>query len=183
MNRSALVAILSIIFITAFGCGKKEAPAPVAAPMQNSQEIICALAPSQSSVVSHVSSVAGGGSAAALALAQATGFSVVAHSSGSLILTGAGGYVAGTLGTAIAGPIIIGVGLVVGGAAVSVELLCLPKNYPDSASKINAAATEFMQRSKISFGEVKIGMNSIATATSAKIKNVAGNVLEYAYRR
>lgn len=53
MKRLALIANLFIIFVTAFGCEKKEEPAPVAAPAQSSQEMICALAPSQSSVVSH----------------------------------------------------------------------------------------------------------------------------------
>lgn len=194
MKHSVLLPVFFVLMAIQ-GCGKKEAPAalasaPATAPaqeppkVQSTQDIVCALAPSQSAVVSSVSGALGGAGATALALAQATGLSVVAHSSGYLILTGSGGYIAGTLGAgAIAGPIIVAVGLVVGGTAVSVELLCAPKNHAGAAAKINAAAEEFMRRSRITFVDVKTSAASLATKVSIKTKAVAGDVYEYAYRK
>ena len=125
----------------------------VAPPIQAAQEIDCTLAPSQDKVVNRVSGAAGGATATAYALAQATGLSVVAHSSGAYILTGAGGYVAGTLGGAIAGPIIVGVALVVAGAAVTVELLC---------AKTRSA--------------------ELAANATVKAKHVSGDIYKYAYQ-
>ena len=60
----------------------------VAPPIQAAQEIDCTLAPSQDKVVNRVSGAAGGATATAYALAQATGLSVVAHSSGASVVSG-----------------------------------------------------------------------------------------------
>lgn len=150
---------------------------------QESANVVCSYAPSQSKAVIGASGVAGGSSAAILAMAQATGLSVVAHSSGAYILTGAGGYIAGTLGTAIAGPAIVAVGLIVGGTAVTVELLCAPKNHPDQVAKIEAAAEEFARRSKGLVDRAKSGTAPHVTRAAVAIKHLAGDVFEYAYRR
>ncbi|MBI2285896.1 MAG: hypothetical protein HYU79_00260 [Nitrosomonadales bacterium] len=150
---------------------------------QEPADIVCSYAPSQSKAVIGASSAAGGSSAAVLAMAQATGLSVVAHSSGAYILTGAGGYVAGTLGTAIAGPVIVGVGLIVGGAAVTVELLCAPKNHPDQVAKIEVAAQEFARRSMDFVDRTKTGTAPHITRAAIAIKQFSGDVFEYAYRR
>lgn len=154
----------------------------LSAHAQESTDIVCSYAPSQSKSISGVSGVAGGSSAAILTMAQATGLSVVAHSSGAYILTGTGGYIAGTLGTAIAGPVIVGVGLVVGGAAVTVELLCAPKNHPDQVAKIEAAAEEFARRSKSLINRAGSRAAPHVTRAAVAIKQLAGNVFEYAYR-
>lgn len=150
---------------------------------QETTDIVCSYAPSQSKAIIGASGVAGGSSVAILAMAQATGLSVVAHSSGAYILTGAGGYIAGTLGTAIAGPVIVGVGLVVGGTAVTVELLCAPKNHPDQVAKIEAAAEEFARRSKGLVDRAKSEAAPHVTRATVAIKQLAGDVFEYAYRR
>lgn len=47
-----------------------------------------------------ITGLAGGASAGATAAASAAGVTAVTHSSGAVILTGTGGYIAGTLGTA-----------------------------------------------------------------------------------
>lgn len=154
----------------------------LSAHAQETTDVVCSYAPSQSKAVIGASGVAGGSSAAILAMAQATGLSVVTHSSGAYILTGAGGYIAGTLGAAIAGPVIVGVGLVVGGAAVTVELLCAPKNHPDQVAKIEAAAEEFARRSKDLVDRAKSGAAPRITRATVAIKQLAGDVFEYAYR-
>jgi hypothetical protein len=111
-------------------------------------EIICSYAPSSSKVVGRLSSAAGGVGATALAITKATGLTAVAHSSGAYIFTGAGGYVAGTLGTAVVAPVAIGVGIVVGVTAGTVELLCAPKNHPKFAAKVKNASKKFARKFK-----------------------------------
>lgn len=86
----------------------------VSAHAGETADVVCSYAPSQSKAAAALSAAAGGSAAAAAAVAQATGTAVVAHSSGAFILTGSGGYIAGTLGTAIVGPTIVVVGLVAG---------------------------------------------------------------------
>lgn len=155
---------------------------------QAAQEIDCTLAPSQNAVVNRVSGAAGGATATAYALAQATGLSVVAHSSGAYILTGTGGYVAGTLGGAIAGPVIVGVGLIIGGAAVTVELLCAPKNHPSEVAKVREASEEFMRRSKDLLSttpkvlqDAQARSAQLAAKATISAKKVTGDIYKYAY--
>jgi hypothetical protein len=159
-----------------------------AAQICAAQDIDCTLAPSQNAIVNRVSGAAGGATATAYALAQATGLSVVAHSSGAYILTGSAGYVAGTLGTAVAGPIIVGVGLVIGGAAVTVELLCAPKNHPAEVAKVKEASSEFMRRSKEALSstpkaiqEAQDKASQMASNATIKAKQVSGDIYKYAY--
>ena len=176
----ATVLALSLAAVTS-GCGKKEEPV-VAAPGDRG-DVICSYAPSQSLVVSHLSALAGGGAFAAAAIASATGLTVVTHSSGAYILTGSAGYITGTLGAAIVGPAVVAVGIVAGGASMTVELLCAPKNHPDFAAKVEVAAREFVERSK------GIATQAMATTTPifAKLQGAAIRTSEdavgYAHRK
>ena len=146
--------------------------------------IICSLAPSQSETVRNAASSLGGAAATALALAKATGLSVVTHSSGALILTGSSGYVAGTLGAgALAGPIILGTAVVVAGTAITVELYCAPVNHPEEVSRVKAAATEFLNRSKMSFLGIKTTAIQEGKSLKASVVKVAGDTYDYAFRR
>lgn len=141
------------------------------------QEVICSFAPSQNAAVNRVSGAAGGAGVTAFALAKATGLTAVAHSSGAYILTGSAGYVAGTLGGALLGPVIVGIGLVAGGAAVTVELVCAPMNHPSKVAKIHEAALEFARGSHASIHDV-----AVRTANAVvEAKRTAGHYFEYAY--
>jgi hypothetical protein len=141
------------------------------------KEVICSLAPSQNAVVNRVSGAAGGAGLTTIALAQATGLTAVAHSSGAYILTGSAGYVAGTLGGALVGPAIVGVGLVVGGAAVTVELICAPMNHPTQVAKIYEAGEAFARISHAALNDV----TSRSAKTIAEAKRTASDFVEYAY--
>lgn len=175
-----IVGISLFIGFCISGCGKKEEPIAAYPP---NIEIICSLAPSQSKIVAQASSTLGGASATALALAQATGLSVVTHSSGALILTGPSGYIAGTLGSAISAPVIVGAGIVVAGSALTVELVCAPTNHPNDVAKIKVAADEFLQRSKISFDNITATTSQQSKKLSASIQRMAGDAYEYAFRK
>lgn len=106
-------------------------------------DVICSYAPSQSAAVNRIADGFGGAGLGAVAILQATGMSAVLHSSGAYIFTGAGGYVAGTLGVAIVAPILITTSIVVGGSAIALELSCAPKNHPDSTKKMNEILAVF----------------------------------------
>ncbi len=168
--------------------------ASTAVAAKPSADVVCSYAPSQSSAVAAISGAAGGASATAGAVAAATGLTAVAHSSGALILTGTSGYIAGTLGTTAAAiaaaPFVVAVGLVVGGTAVTLELVCASKNHPDQVAKINAAASEFtqrfddaMQRTKIAVGDMKIAVTPVVDRATVEIKKSAIDVWQYVYRK
>lgn len=70
------------------------------------------------------------------------------HSSETYIFTGATGYIAGTLGAAAIVPFAVTVGAVAGGAAVTVELACAPKNHPNLVAKVENMAKEFAAQYK-----------------------------------
>lgn len=189
MNRIIRSKVLAIaLAISASGCGKHEdaaavAPAAAAVVSNSTADILCSYAPSQSAVVSHVSALAGGGAAATGAIAGATGLTVVTHSSGAYILTGSGGYIAGTLGTAVAGPVIVLVGVAVGGSAATVELLCAPKNHPEFSAKIETIADEFYERSKgIASRTITSSTPVIAKLKTSTLK-VGTEAIEYAGRK
>jgi len=159
-----------------------------------SAEVICTYAPSQSKSVAAVSGAAGGATATAGAVAAATGLTAVAHSSGALILTGTSGYIAGTIGTTAAivaaAPVVVGVGLLVGGATVTLELVCAGKNHPDQVKKINDAATEFSTRftdtinqARISGQNMKKSVVPAAGKAVVAIKQGGADVWQYAYRK
>ena len=185
MNFTKSPMLLAVLLsLSLLGCGKKEEPKPAAptSQIQSTQEIICALAPSQSKVVTGAAAAAGGSGATAAALANALGLTAVTHSSGALILTGSGGYLAGTIGTAsLAGPVIIGTGIVVAGSAVTVEVLCAPTNHPNSVKRIEEASVEFLARSKLAFSSVKANTTQIANAGANIVRQVSGDVYKYAF--
>lgn len=184
MNRIPMPQVLALVVAAAaFGCGKQKEPAAVAHAGNNTADVICSYAPSQSSVVSHVSALAGGGAAATGAIAGATGLTVVTHSSGAYILTGSGGYIAGTLGTAVAGPVIVLVGVVVGGSAATVELLCAPKNHPEFAAKVEATAKEFFERSRGIASRTIIAATPVVAKLQASSLKVGAEAIEYARRK
>ncbi len=99
-------------------------------------DVICAYAPSQSAAVNKISYAVSGAGAGALVTLQAAGLTVVPHVSGSYILTGAGGYVAGTMAGATAAAFAIPATVAVGGSAIAIELMCAPKNHPGLVSKV-----------------------------------------------
>lgn len=151
MRIQKLSTILIVTMcINLVACGQKdESPSSIEEQSTTTTgDIICSYAPSQSGVVAGVSAAAGGSAVAAAGVTQAAGLTAVLHSSGAYIFTGAGGYLAGTIGTAIVAPVLVGVGVVVGGTAVTIELLCAPKNHPVFSEKVVAAAREFYERSK-----------------------------------
>jgi len=158
------------------------------------REVVCTYAPSQSKAVAAVSGAAGGATATAGGVASATGLTAVTHSSGALILTGSSGYIAGTIGAPAAAvaamPLVVGVGLLVGGTAVTLELVCADKNHPDQVKKVNAAAAEFSSRFASAVSKVrtagpgfKKSIAPAATNTVVFIKKGAAEIWQYAYRK
>ena len=157
------------------------------AQAQLKAEVVCTYAPSQSKKVAAVSGAAGGASATVSAVTAATGLTAVAHSSGAMILTGSSGYIAGTIGGAAVAPFIVGVGILVGGTAVTLELLCAPKNHPEQVKKIESAATEFsrrfsdvMRKTIVATGEMKKSINPVADKAAVQVKRVKDDVMKYA---
>ena len=151
--------------------------------------LMCTYAPSQSEVVKNISVTAGGAGATAIAITEATGLTAVLHSSGAYIFTGTSGYVAGTLGGAIVAPVIVGVSIVVGTAAVTVELICTPKNHPELTAKVKDASEEFVRRSKthldtasVKIAKAKQNIKPVVTKATIVLKGTASNVFNYAYR-
>ena len=163
------------------GCGKKEEP-PKAAPTSK-LEIACTYAPSQSAVVGNLASLAGGAAVAADGIAKAAGLTAVAHSSGAYIFTGPAGYLAGTLGTAFTLPVIVGLGVTVGGAVATLELVCAPMNHPDLVARVEEAATEFVKRSKDVAVETTGKVGSLAVEVRKEVVRKGNEAFEYANRK
>jgi hypothetical protein len=154
----------------------------VSAVAETKGDVICAYAPSQNKVVSGVAGSAGGAGVATAAIGQLLGLTVVTHSSGALILSGSGGYIAGTLGAAVAAPTIIAVAVVVGGTAATVELVCAPRNHPEYVAKVEAAAIEAKRRWGESISAATGSSSQKIERISAKFSDVKANVFEYIYR-
>lgn len=123
--------------------GAAMALAAMTSQAQTTTDAVCSYAPSQSAAVNRISSGVGGAGAGAAAILQAAGLTAVQHSAGGYIFTGAGGYVAGTLGYATVAPVIITASVIVGGVAIAVELSCAPKNHPDAINKVKEITAEF----------------------------------------
>jgi hypothetical protein len=149
---------------------------------ETKSDVICAYAPSQSKAVTGVAGSVGGAGAATAAIGQALGLAVVTHSSGALILSGSGGYIAGTLGAAIAAPTIIAVAVVVGGTAATVELVCAPRNHPEHVAQVEDAAVEARRRWGEAISTAKVSGNRNIERISAQFKDVKTNVFDYIYR-
>jgi hypothetical protein len=183
--RNFLFAILAIV--------------TASASAETASEVVCSYSPSQSEKVAAISAAGAGGAAATIAsVAAATGLTVVTHSSGALILTGASGYIGGTIGgvaaagavAAAAAPVIVGVSLVVAGTAVTVELICASKNHPELVAKVQDAAIEFsrrfgdaMQRTKVAIGNVSKSVPIATGKAVVEVKRMANDVWNYAYRK
>jgi hypothetical protein len=150
MNSSIVPTVTATLFFFATSgiAESAEAAFNVAKEQTSGTKVICSYAPSQSRVVSQLAAAVGGSAIAAASIAQAAGLTAVLHSSGAYIFTSAGGYVAGTIGTAAALPAIVTVGVIAGGTTATLELICAPLNHPELASRVKAAASEFMSRSK-----------------------------------
>lgn len=106
-------------------------------------DVICSYAPSQSAAVKRISGLLAASAAGAEVALVTSGITIVAHSSGVPILTGAGGYIAGTMTGALATTTVITAGIIVGGSAVTVELACAPKNHPELVKKVIEDAKEY----------------------------------------
>lgn len=123
--------------------GAAMALAAMTSQAQTTTDVVCSYAPSQSAAVNRITAGVGGAGAGAAAILEATGLTLVAHSSGGYILTGAGGYVAGTLLSPLVVPVLITASVVVAGGVIAVELSCAPKNHPDAINKVKALTAEF----------------------------------------
>ncbi len=106
-------------------------------------DVVCSYAPSQNAAINRIAAGVGGAGAGVAAILQSVGMTAVAHSSGTYILTSSGGYVAGTLGGAVVAPVLMTASVVVGGAAVIVELSCAPVNHPDAIKSVKKFGSEF----------------------------------------
>ena len=164
-------------------CGRKEEAPSATTADSHTAEILCSYAPSQSKVVAAIAGSAGGAGAAAAAVAKAAGLTAVLHSSGAYIFTGSAGYIAGTLGGAVTGPIVVGVGLVAGGTAVTVEVLCAPRNHPELVTKVEAAAEEFYSRAKLVAATTAANAAPIAAELKKSAIRSGADALDYANRK
>lgn len=108
-------------------------------------DVVCSYAPSQIAAVDKISSGAGGAGAGAAAILKATGLQFVAHSSGGYILTGSGGYVAGTLLSPLAVPTAVAAIVLIAGTPIVVELSCAPRNHPDAINSVKKITAAFNQ--------------------------------------
>lgn len=178
---TSIVVVASVLALAS--CGKKEEMPTAPSSSVKTDETICSYAPSQSAAVSGLTGAAGGGAVATGAIAQALGLSVVTHSSGALLLTGSSGYIAGTLGAAAAGPVVIGVGVLVAGSAGVVELLCAPRNHPEMVAQVEAAAEEFSARSKASVGSVASTAGSFIVEKKVELIKSGNEAFEFANRK
>jgi hypothetical protein len=154
-----------------------------------SMDALCTYAPSQSKVVAAMTGAAGVSPVTLPALAAALGLTVVPHSSGAAILTGSSGYIAGTFGVAAVGPAIVTVSLVVGGSAVALELVCVPRNHPTAKARLDDAAAEFGRRYQAAMREAgssvdraRKGAAPVIERASANVTRTAKDVFDYASR-
>ncbi len=125
-----LVKLLCLIVIAYSTTSQARLVAPNS--NESTTDVICSYAPSQNPSVNRIAAAAGGAGAGAVAILQAAGISIVSHSAGGYILTGSGGYIAGTMTGVALAPALITTSVLVGGTAVLVELTCAPVNHPDA---------------------------------------------------
>lgn len=137
-------------------------------------DVVCSYAPSQSAAVNSITAGVGGAATGAAAILQATGLSIVTHSSGGYILTGAGGYVAGTLLSPLVVPVLVTATVVVGGTAIAIELSCAPKNHPDAVKKVKEITAEFSSALRSANDKAVI----IRDATGKQISEINGHAID-----
>ena len=133
--KSSFVLSLSLLVCMPALCGDKAE--------RSTEEKICAASPS---VLAGTVGAIGGGAAATAGLGQVFGMTLVAHSSGAYILTGSGGYIAGTLVAASTPILIVGTAAIASAAAAGVELWCVPKNHPEGYKMVMSKAKELQGR-------------------------------------
>jgi hypothetical protein len=139
-------------------------------------DVICSYAPSQNAAVNRISAGLGGAGAGVAAMLEAAGMTAVAHSSGAYIITGSGGYIAGTLGSAVLAPILITTSVVVAGAAVTVELSCVPKNHPKAINIIEKYRNEF-EKALIKANNKAINIRDAASDKAIEFKDSAARLI------
>ena len=113
---------------------------------KSTSEVVCSWAPSQDSKIAALVGAGSGAAATTASLGAALGMTAVWHSSGTYILTGSAGYIAGTLGAASAAPVIVVVGTVAGVGAVTIELACAPRNHPEAYKRVIDASVDYGKR-------------------------------------
>jgi hypothetical protein len=150
---------------------------------KSSTEVVCSYAPSQSTLVANAFGTASGTNATIGTLATVLGLNVVKHSSGTYILSGAGGYIAGTIGSASVVPWIIGVSIVVGGVTVVVEVVCVNSNHPEMIRRLKTTAKEVANKinysidnSKATASKLTMKILPAANEASLKFKKVTNDI-------
>jgi hypothetical protein len=133
MNNQRLLIVAAIALTTSMSHAETTA------------DVVCSYAPSQSAAVNRIIAGTGGAGVGATAILQATGLQFVAHSSGGYILTGAGGYVAGTLLSPLVVTTAVAATVLVAGTTIVVELSCAPRNHPDAINSVRKITAEFNQ--------------------------------------
>jgi hypothetical protein len=133
MNLHRIVITVAIVLTASIGNA------------QTTADVVCSYAPSQSAAVDRIVAGSGGAAVGAAAILKATGLQFVAHSSGGYILTGAGGYVAGTLISPLVVPTVVAASVIVGGTAIVVVLSCAQRNHPDAVNSVKKVTAEFNQ--------------------------------------
>ncbi len=103
---------------------------------------LCSYAPSKSYVVNRIASGLGGAGIGALIAMHATGLTVVANGSGSAVIAGASGAVAGS---PVVIPVLIAAGIIAAGAGIALELGCMKQNHPEKSEKIIGIAGKAQQ--------------------------------------
>ena len=139
-------------------------------------EAVCTYAPSQSQVVADITKTLGGSGAGALAIMKSTGLSAVKHSSGTYIFTGSGGYVSGTYGGAAVAPFLTYGSIFLAGGAVTLELLCSPKNHPAAIARIKEITKAYEQ--EIQGGLESQKLNEIQQAALKKVKDLNNSAID-----
>lgn len=142
-------------------------------------DVVCSYAPSQSASINRVVSAVGGAGAGAAAILEAAGISIVSHSAGGYILTGSGGYIAGTMTGVALAPALITASILVGGTAVVVELSCAPKNHPSAVSAVKKYSAEF-NKAMIEANKKAITVRESAVKSARKVNEKAIDVRDAA---
>lgn len=159
-NKIILAAVLAV----AASCAHSEV----------TTEVVCSYAPSQSAAVNRIGGLLSGAAAGTEVTLIASGMTIVPHVSGASILTGAGGYVAGTMTGALVASTVITVGLVTAGAAITVELACAPKNHPELVKKVIDGAKEYQTASKGKMEKLADVVKKYQTVTKDKFYELMG---------
>lgn len=149
----------------------------ISAPYAHSEvttDVICTYAPSQSASVNRLSGLIGGAAAGTEITLLTSGMTIVAHSSGAPILTGAGGYIAGTMSGALVATTVVTVGVVVAGTAVTVELACAPRNHPDLVKKVIDGAKEYQAAGKNKLQDLLVTVKKYQSVTEDKLYALIG---------